>query len=137
MIGGDPNGVPFHVWAFEEWKAAHGFDPPWGKVEYIKLATAFKRFAHPDYARDAWTAFLADSDPYSEGHPPGLFLSQLAKWQVKANKRQAKPKKNETFPGAARAAEMVRIRMEVERDASIPEGSKRDEMARRWKGIAS
>ena len=134
-MGGDSNGVPFHVWAFEEWRESHGFDPPWGKVEYIKLATAFKRFAHPDYARAAWTAFLADSDPYSEGHPPGLFLSQLAKWQVKANKRKPREKKAETFPGAERAAKMVAILKEVEADDTIPATMKRDEMAKRWKGI--
>ena len=133
MIHGDENGVPFHVWAFEEWRGKYNIKPPWGRVEYMKLATALKRFDEQEHARAAWLAFLADDDPFNQGHSPGLFLATLSKWTVKGIKAQ--PKKAETFPGAERAAEMVRIRMEVERDATIPESGKRDEMSRRWKSI--
>ena len=133
MIGGDPNGVPFHAFAFVEWRDKYGVKPPWGKVEYMKLAAALKRFDEPEQARAAWLAFLADPDPYYQGHAPGLFIATLSKWTVKGIPKPAP--RPEKFPGSERAAKMVAILREVEADATIPATMKRDEMARRWKGI--
>lgn len=135
MIGGDPNGVPFHVFAHQEWLDRYGVKPPWGKVEYMKLATALKRLDTSEAARNAWIAYLADEDQYLTGHPPGLFLSQLSRWVVKAIKARPKPRKEPDFPGKARADAMVAIMREVELDPTIPQPMKRDEMARRWKQI--
>ena len=91
MLAGDSDGVPWADFCFQEWRETHGFDPPWSKLEYVKLNLALKRLNSEDVARAAWKAFLDSDDQYSEGHAPGLFLATLAKWTVRAAKK--KPQK--------------------------------------------
>ena len=133
MMGGDSNGVLFKDFCWAEWRDKYGIKPPWGGREFTNLAAARSRFDNEDEARAAWLVYLKNTDTFFEGHGPGKFLMELSKFVARAAKTL--PKKPASFPGAERAAEMVRIRMEVERDASIPESSKRDEMSRRWKSI--
>ena len=137
LIGGDPNGVPFKDWAWSEWRDKYGTSPPWRNKEFAQLADARSRLDTEQLAREAWMMFLASNEPFHEGHSPGQFLYSLSKMTARAVKAIPKPKQAATFPGAERAAKMVEILREVEADATIPGPMKRDEMARRWKGIPS
>ena len=134
VMGGDPNGVLFKDWAWEEWRTKYGVKPPWGAREFTNLAAARSRFDDEALARAAWTVYLANTEPFYEGHGPGKFLFELGKWIAKAP-RPAVAKKPETYPGAERAAKMVAILKEVEADDTIPATMKRDEMARRWRQL--
>ena len=129
MLGGDAVGVSFKDWAFEQWREKYGTKPPWGKVEYISLATALERLDTEDEARAAWDAYLACDEPFYQGHAPRLFLRDLGKWVGRY--KRPKPVEQED-PVRAR---MLKILLEVERDPSIPEDKKRLEAAKRWKGI--
>ena len=135
VMGGDPNGVPFKDWAWSEWRDKYGTSPPWRNKEFAQLADARSRLDTEQLAREAWMMFLASNEPFHEGHSPGQFLYSLSKMTARAVKAIPKPKQAATFPGAERAAKMVEILREVEADATIPQAMKRDEMAKRWKGI--
>jgi hypothetical protein len=136
-MGGDSNGVPFKDFAWEEWKSKYGTSPPWGKKEFVQLYDARQRLDTEELARAAWTKFMQSTDPFHEGHSPGQFLYSLSKMTARAVKAIPKPKQAATFPGAERAAKMVAILKEVEADDTIPATMKRDEMAKRWKGITT
>ena len=136
MLHGDSNGPAFKDWAWQEWNDKYGLEAPWLVKDFVSLASALKALKGDEpVARAAWSLYLADNDPFYLGHSPAKFLSSLARWTVKAAKRTSVVKRSESFPGAARAAEMVRILREVEADASIPQPMKRDEAAKRWREI--
>lgn len=143
MLGGDEDGVLFKDWAWEEWKSKYGTSPPWMPKDFVILHKARNLMETEHVAREAWTAYLNDTTPFYEGHGPGLFLNNLSRFLVRVVKTIPRSETfkplgtvaRESFPGAARAARMVEILKEVEADATIPQTMKRDEMARRWKGI--
>lgn len=132
-MGGDPNGVPFHVFAFEEWRAKYGTKPPWGKREFTNLAAARSRFDTEDLARAAWTVYLKNTDTFFEGHGPSKFLMELGKWVAKAPKAQ--PKKQADGEAVARSRRMAKIYAEVERDSAIPDSEKKNEASRRCREL--
>jgi len=132
MLHGDADGVPWADFCFQEWRETHGFDPPWSKLEYVKLNLALKRLNSEDVARAAWKAFLDSDDQYSEGHAPGLFLATLAKWTVRAAKK--KPQKQVGSGVAAIYAARAELLREIERDPRFPSvREQRDEYSRRVK----
>lgn len=131
MMGGDPNGVPFHVFCYEEWKSKYGTSPPWGKKEYSQLAEAHHRLDTEELARSTWNTFLASTDSFHEGHSPGQFLWSLSKMTARAVKAISKqPEQTENKALADRA----RIMREVYTDpawSGKTELEKRTEYARR------
>ena len=132
MLAGDPIGVPFNDWAFIEWGEKYGTKAPWGKVEFIALATALSRFESETIARGAWTNYLACDDPFYRGHSPRLFLASLGRWTPKVPRaRRDKMQPDDIWKQKADA--LVRLHKEVNEDESIPELRKRDEVSRRFK----
>ena len=131
MIGGDPNGVPFKDWAWSEWRDKYGVKPPWGAREFTNLAAARSRFDDEALARAAWTVYLANTEPFYEGHGPGKFLFDLGKWTAKAPRPVPKPS-DEKSAILKRAAAMAAVVREVHADDAIPQPMKQDEMKRRW-----
>ena len=132
-MGGDSNGVPFHTFCWEEWKAKYGTSPPWGTREFVNLVEARKRIDTEQVARDAWTKYLASTDEFYAGHEPGKFLSSLSRWVAKSVPRQRRDKMREDGPWAERTNFLIQLHKEVNADDSIHELKKRDEVSRRFK----
>ncbi len=134
MIHGDSNGVPFHVFCHDEWRDKHGDKPPWLAKDYTQLATALKALGGEEKARAAWRMFLASTDPFYEGHPPGKFLASMSRWVAKA-KPQRQVEGEAVSAALKRAGLMAKIYAEVDRDPSIHEAEKKNEASRRCREI--
>ncbi len=135
MLGGDSNGVPFHVFCHDEWRDKYGDKPPWLAKDYTQLATALKALGGEEKARAAWRMFLASTDQFYEGHPPGKFLGSLSRWVAKAPKPQKQVEGEAVSAALRRAGLMAKIYAEVEKDNSIPPDQKIAERSKRWKQI--
>ena len=133
LIGGDGNGVLFKDFCWEEWKAKYGTSPPWRNKEFAQLADARHRIDTEQVARDAWTKFLADPEPFYAGHEPGKFLSSLSRWVAKSVPRQRRDKMQMDDKWSERTNYLVQLHKEVNADDSIHELKKRDEVSRRFK----
>ena len=81
---------PFAVHAHDSWKARHGLKPPWGQREYVQLATALRRLPDEATAIKAWDTYLAEDDPFYDGHSPGQFLAALSKFLVRSFEDRSK-----------------------------------------------
>ncbi len=100
MIGGDPNGVPFHQFCHQEWRDKYGIKPPWLVKDYASLARALKVSASEEIARAAWRAYLASTDPFYQGHSPTKFVHSIDRWMVRVIPKPA-PKSKITDEQAA------------------------------------
>lgn len=134
MLHGDPNGLPFKDWAWEEWRDKYGVKAPWLGKDFVVMANALKALGDEATARAAWTAFLASDDLFYQGHEPGKFLASLSRWAAKTKPKSARRDKMHEDPKwAERKAALLQIYREVAADASIPETEKRDECSRRFR----
>ena len=133
-MGGDKNGVLFRDFAWQSWLDKYGTSPPWGKREFANLHEARSRIDTEQVARDAWKAFLDNQEPFFAGHQPGKFLLELGRFVAKAALKPT-PRKQRSFPGAARAAAMAAVVREVTYDNTIPDSMKQNEMKKRWAEI--
>lgn len=59
---------------------------PWGEPDHKALKTAHAR--DPDGFLPAWMAYLADEDPFYEGHSPRKFISDLSKWLARGKPKR-------------------------------------------------
>ena len=135
MLAGNSKAVFFKDFCWEEWKSKYGTSPPWGFLQFVHLTDARNKIDTEELAREAWMLYLANTERFFEGHPPGKFLLELGKFVSKAALRPPPGRKPKSFPGAARAAAMAAIVREVTFDDSIPAPQKQNEMKKRWQEI--
>lgn len=134
MLGGDAVGVPFRVFYYESWKNHYHVKPPWLVKDFVALAAALKVSESEQVARGAFTAYLASTDPFYEGHSPTKFLKSIGRWTVRSRPRSMhRDKMRDDGPYAERTKALQVIHAEVDRDATIPKAEKRNEAARRFR----
>jgi len=136
MLGGDPNGLPFHKFCYEEWKAKYGIKPPWSKKDYSILAAAYKTVGDDASARSMWTTFLANSDPFNAGHSPGKFAFNLCMWSAGANLKPKPDARSHALTDLYEARAKILRQIESEPEFST-ETERRNEYVRRVKELDS
>lgn len=132
MLGGDANGVTFRDFCWESWKSLYGTSPPWGNKEFAQLHEARQRIDTEQLAREAWSKFMASTDPFHEGHSPGKFLYSLSEMTARAVKAIPRERRDKMTEDAKTLA-LRRIYAEVNEDVSIPEAEKQNEASRRYR----
>ena len=114
----------FADYCHEAWAKKYNYNPPWQKVDYIRLAKAATSLG--DRANATWDAFLAEADPFYRGHTTGHFLAQLSKWVVVTKRPPAAIPEDEML--AARQALFAEVAADP---AFATEREKRTEYVRR------
>lgn len=71
---------PFADYAHAAWQKKYGNPPPWTGKMYAQLSKARQVLKDERVAQLSWEKFLADPDPFYQGHEPGLFLARLPRW---------------------------------------------------------